>query len=126
LCATLESVPDDVLSRPLLDGSRLLCIKDLVIHVPTLEDFWIHEDILRHPPLRKTVPALKDSEWGTVYAGFALKTLLDYWRVREQSTLQVPRPASQCSCVRRASNRLGLTLRITCHSLDYGTLLQSA
>ena len=52
-----------------------------------MEDFWIHEDILCHPPVWKTIPALKDTEGGPVYAGFALKTLLDYWRVVEQTTL---------------------------------------
>jgi hypothetical protein len=34
LWSTLVSVPDEVLSRPLLNGSRLHCIKDLVAHVP--------------------------------------------------------------------------------------------
>jgi uncharacterized damage-inducible protein DinB len=47
LWAVLEGVPDEVLSRPLLGGSRLHCIKDLVAHVPAVEDFWLHEDILR-------------------------------------------------------------------------------
>jgi uncharacterized damage-inducible protein DinB len=37
--------------------------------------------------VRDTIPALKDTEWGPVYAGFALRTLLDYWRAVEQSTL---------------------------------------
>lgn len=87
LWATLEGVPDEVLSRPLLDGSLLHCIKDLVFHVAAVEDFWIHKDILRHQPLLKTIPALKNTEGGPVYAGFALKTLLDYCRVVEQSTL---------------------------------------
>lgn len=87
LWTTLESVPDEVLSRPLLGGSRLHSIKDLVVHVAAVEDFWIHEDILRQEPVRETVPALKDARWGPVYAGFALKTLLDYWRAVEQSTL---------------------------------------
>jgi hypothetical protein len=35
--ATLEGVPNEVLSRPLLDGSRLHCIKDLVFHIPSVE-----------------------------------------------------------------------------------------
>jgi uncharacterized damage-inducible protein DinB len=88
LWATLEGVPDEVLSRPLLDGSRLHCIKDLVAHISTVEDFWIHEDILRDEPVRKTIAALKDTAaWRPVYAGFALKTLLDFWRVVEHSTL---------------------------------------
>ncbi len=87
LWATLESVPDEVLSRPLLDGARLHCIKDLLFHIPVVEDGWIHEDILRDDPVLKTALALKDTEGGPVYGGFALGTLLDYWRVVEQSTL---------------------------------------
>ncbi len=84
---TLDGVPDEVLSRPLLNGTRLHCIKDLVFHVAVVEDCWLHEDILRDEPLRKTIPAFKDAEWRAVYAAFALKTLLDYWRLVEQSTL---------------------------------------
>jgi len=87
LWAALESVPDEVLSRPLLDAALLHCIKDLVFHVAATEDFWIREEILREQPLWQTNPALKDTPGGPVYAGFALKTLLDYWRVVEQSTL---------------------------------------
>jgi uncharacterized damage-inducible protein DinB len=88
LWATLERVPDEVLSRPLLNGERLHCIKDLVFHVAAVEDCWLHEDILRHQPVLQTIPALKDTaQWRPVYAGFTLKTLLDYWRVVEQSTL---------------------------------------
>ena len=87
LWATLESVPDEVLSRPLLDGKRMHCIKDLVFHVAVVEDCWLHEDILREQPVLDTIPALKDTQGGPVYADFALNTLLDYWRVVEQSTL---------------------------------------
>jgi uncharacterized damage-inducible protein DinB len=87
LWATLESVPDEVLSRPLLGGSRFHCIKDLVFHVPDVEDGWIHQDILRDQPVLKTIPALKDTEGGPAYAGLALGRLLDYWRAVEQSTL---------------------------------------
>jgi uncharacterized damage-inducible protein DinB len=87
LWATLEGVPDEVLSRPLLDGAKLHCIKDLLFHIASVEDFWIREEILREQPLRKTVPALKETQGGPVFAGFALKTLLDYWRLVEQTTL---------------------------------------
>jgi uncharacterized damage-inducible protein DinB len=87
LWATLEGVPDEVLSRPLLDGARLHCIKDLVFHVAVVEDCWLHEDILRDQPVLTNIPALKGAKWEPVYAGFALKTLLDYWRVVEQSTI---------------------------------------
>jgi uncharacterized damage-inducible protein DinB len=87
LWAALERVPDEVLSRPLLGGSELHCIKDLVIHVAAVEDFWIHEDILREEPLLRTTPALKDTDGGPMYADVPLGTLLDYWRAVEQSTL---------------------------------------
>ncbi|HXJ06691.1 MAG TPA: DinB family protein [Candidatus Acidoferrum sp.] len=87
LRATLEGVPDEVLSRPLLDGAKLHCIKDLVFHIANVEDFWIREEILRQPPLYKTIPALKDTRGGPIFDGFALQTLLDYWRVVEQNTL---------------------------------------
>ena len=87
LWATLETVPDEVLSRPLLNGDMFHCIKDLIFHIPAVEDGWVHEEVLREPPLRDTIPALKDARWGPVYADFALGTLLDYWRAVEQSTL---------------------------------------
>jgi uncharacterized damage-inducible protein DinB len=88
LWATLEGAPDDVLSRPLLDGARLHCIKDLVFHTAVVEDCWLHEDILREQPVRESIPALKDCpRWKPVYADFPLETLLDYWRAVEQSTL---------------------------------------
>ena len=87
LWATLEGVPDEVLSRPLLDGAKLHCIKDLVFHIASVEDFWIHEEILRKQPARQTIPALKNTQGGPIFAGFGLETLLDYWRIVEQSTL---------------------------------------
>lgn len=64
LRSALEGVPDEVLSRPLLNGWRLHCIKDLVAHEPTVEDFWRHEDILHQPPVRETIPAVQGADWG--------------------------------------------------------------
>jgi uncharacterized damage-inducible protein DinB len=87
LWSALQDVPDEVLSRPLLDGAKLHCIKDLVFHIASVEDFWLHEEILRDQPLWQTNPALKDTRGGPVFAGVALETLLDYWRVVEQGTL---------------------------------------
>lgn len=85
LWTTLEGVPDEVLSRPLLSGDRFHCIKDLVFHVADVEDGWLHFVILADKqPVQKTIPALKDS--GPEYADFALETLLNYWRRVEQST----------------------------------------
>ena len=87
LWAALAGVPDDVLSRPLLNGEKLHCIKDLVFHIACVEDFWVQEEILRQKPLRQTIPALKDTRGGPIFAGVALETLLDYWRAVEQGTL---------------------------------------
>ena len=87
LWAALARVPDDVLSRALLGGERLHCIKDLVFHVANGEDFWIQEEILRQPPLYQAIPALKGTRGGPIFASFALQTLLDYWRLVEKGTL---------------------------------------
>ena len=87
LWTALQGVPDEVISRPLLDGEKFHCIKDLLFHVAATEDFWIREEILREQPLRETVPALKSTHGGPIFAGSALAMLLDYWRLVEQSTL---------------------------------------
>lgn len=87
LWAALETVPDEILSRPLLDGARFHCIKDLVMHIAEVEDGWIHGDILREEMVQKAFSDLSNSDGGPVYAGFALELLLDYWRAVEQSTL---------------------------------------
>ncbi len=87
LWPALDGVPDEVLSRPLLNGDKLHCIKDLMFHVANVEDFWLQEEILREPPVRETIPTLKDTSGGPVFAGLPLETLLDYWRAVEQSTL---------------------------------------
>jgi uncharacterized damage-inducible protein DinB len=85
--AMLGRAPDEVLSRPLLNGERFHSIKDLVFHIASTEDFWIREEILRQQPVLQTVPAFKATPGGPVFAGFPLKTLLDYWQAVEQSTL---------------------------------------
>jgi len=83
----LEGMPDEILSRPLLDGAKFHCIKDLLFHIPSTEDFWIREEILRESPLRESNLAFKGTRGGPIFAGFALKVLLDYWRAVEQCTL---------------------------------------
>lgn len=86
LWAVLEAAPDDALSRPLLGGERFHCIKDLVFHIASVEDFWLHEDILRAEPVLMNMPALRDTTGSPEYAGFPLHTLLDYWKAVEAST----------------------------------------
>lgn len=83
----LEATPDEVLSRPLLNGDAFHCMKDILFHIPAVEDGWLHEDILRNQPVRESVPALKDTEGGPAYATVPLETLLDFWQRVEQSTL---------------------------------------
>ncbi|GGL85353.1 damage-inducible protein DinB [Deinococcus aerolatus] len=87
LWATLESVPDEILSRPMLDGDRMHSIKDLIAHTAGVEDGWLHYTILQDTPVEAGFPALKAAGSGPVYAGFPLSELLDYWRAVEQSTL---------------------------------------
>jgi uncharacterized damage-inducible protein DinB len=87
LWTALEAVTDEVLSRPLLKGERFHCIKDLVFHTPSVEDGWIHYTILRDQPVLDTFGTLKNIGEGPLYEGFALETLMDYWRAVEQSTL---------------------------------------
>ncbi|MBO1436805.1 DinB family protein [Meiothermus sp. CFH 77666] len=86
LWAVLEAAPDDALSRPLLGGERFQCIKDLVFHIASVEDFWLHEDIKLTQPVLMNMPALRDTTGGSEYAGFPLHTLLDYWKAVEAST----------------------------------------
>lgn len=88
LWATLEGVPDEVLSRPLMDGDRFHCIKDLVLHIAGCEDGWLHYTILRDQTIAKTMPAIKDIPNGPFCANVALETLLEYWRAVEKITLE--------------------------------------
>ncbi|GHF40057.1 putative damage-inducible protein DinB [Deinococcus metalli] len=86
LWATLEAAPDDVLSRAVLPGARFHSIKDLILHIPAVEDSWLHEDIRRDAPVWEGVPSLVGAQDGPFYAAFPLDTMLDYWRRVEDST----------------------------------------
>jgi uncharacterized damage-inducible protein DinB len=83
LWTALLLVPDELLSRPQLDGERFHCIKDVLFHIAAVEDGWLHEDILRVPPLIDGVAGLADTRGGAEYARFPLSVLLDYWRAVE-------------------------------------------
>ncbi|WP_425148002.1 DinB family protein [Deinococcus sp.] len=87
LWTTLESVPDEVLSRPLIGGPRFQCIKDLVFHIAGVEDGWLHYTILQDEPVQQTFPVVKDIQDGPFCAQVPLGTLLAYWRAVEESTL---------------------------------------
>lgn len=83
LWASLMQMPDEALSRAQLDGERFHCIKDLVFHLAAVEDGWLHEDILRLPPVIDSFPVLADTRGGAEYARFPLPVLLEYWRAVE-------------------------------------------
>jgi uncharacterized damage-inducible protein DinB len=83
----LEQLPDEVLSRALLPGNKFHCIKDLLFHIPDVEDGWINGDIRKIQMVQNALPVLRNSEGGPVYAGFSLDILLEYWHLVEQSTL---------------------------------------
>ena len=87
LWTTLEGVPNEVLTAPLLKGERFHSIMDLAFHIPDTEDGWLHWTILEDQPVRHTIPAIKDIPNGPLDTGFRLETLLDYWRRVEGSTL---------------------------------------
>lgn len=83
----LVGVPDDILSKPLLSGDKRHCIKDLLFHIPSVEDGWLHEDILRETMVLQNNPSLRDTTGGAEYAEVPLSTIVDYWKTVEQSTL---------------------------------------
>ena len=83
LWAALKTLPDDVLSKPLLDGERFHSIKDLVAHIPSVEDGWINEDIRRIPPVWNNFPDLHSSPDITL----SISVLINYWRAVETTTL---------------------------------------
>jgi uncharacterized damage-inducible protein DinB len=87
LWMALAAVPDEVLSRPLLNGKYFRCIKDLVCHIAGVEDGWLHYTILQDEPIQNAFPNLKEAPDGSLYAQSALEPILDYWRAVEQSTL---------------------------------------
>jgi uncharacterized damage-inducible protein DinB len=89
LWAALEGVPDEVLSRALLDGPDMHCIKDLIAHTAAVEDGWMHDTILQDQPISASFPELnsKHAKGGSAFAGDSLETLLEYWRAVEKSTL---------------------------------------
>ena len=83
----LAALPDDLLTRDLLPGDRFRCIKDLLFHIPSVEDFWLHEDILRDDPVLLSTPALAAVLDDAPLAPVPLAAIVDYWQAVERSTL---------------------------------------
>ncbi len=86
LWATLETVPDEVLSRHLLQGEDMRCIKDLIFHTAAVEDGWLHYTILQDEPIQNGVSDFEGIQ-DELHAEVTLSRLLDFWRAVEKSTL---------------------------------------
>ena len=84
----LETVPDGVLSKSTIPGARFHSIKDLVLHIPVVEDSWVHEDILRDTPTWESLAGFPDVMEAPYHDDKPLAWMLDYWRSVEESTLE--------------------------------------
>jgi uncharacterized damage-inducible protein DinB len=80
----LRSMPDEAISRDVIPGERFHSIKDLVVHIPIIEDSWLHEDILKDQPVWEGFP---DDVEKAYHATDNLEWLLEYWLAVEKSTL---------------------------------------
>ncbi len=89
LWATLRTLPDEVLSQPVIptDGAR--CIKDLVKHIAVVEDGWFRGDLLGVPFVLESFgspPRSADEYWH--HETQSLESLLAYWEAVEADTLR--------------------------------------
>jgi uncharacterized damage-inducible protein DinB len=80
----VRSMPDEAISRDVIPGERFHSIKDLVVHIPIIEDSWLHEDILKDQPVWEGFP---DDVEKAYHATDSLEWLLEYWLAVEKSTL---------------------------------------
>lgn len=87
LWGALEGLPDRVLAADVIPGARFRSIKDLLFHIPAGEDWWLHENILRDPPVWQSFPDLGGLDDARRRADEPLPRLLDYWWQVEASTL---------------------------------------
>ena len=100
LWAALKHVPDEVLSRNLLDGKRFRCIKDLVFHVAEVEDGWTHLDIQQQPPVQEGFPDLQCREF---FHDVPLSSILAYWQAVETDTLRYLSTMSDAETARKVT-----------------------
>ena len=85
LWAVLGAAPDEVLAKDVIPGKRFRSIKDLLVHIPVVEDSWLHYDILATRPHLETVPIIPKTKDGP-YAAMPLPDILEYWRAVEANT----------------------------------------
>jgi uncharacterized damage-inducible protein DinB len=89
LWATLRTLSDEDLSRPVITTEGARCIKDLVMHVPVVEDGWFRLDLLGQPMVMANYwsePQSADEYWH--HEGRSLEALLEYWEAVEADTLE--------------------------------------
>jgi uncharacterized damage-inducible protein DinB len=87
LWAILEATPDELLAKPILEGQRFKCLKDLIMHTAAVEGFGRHEGVWKDTPV--FTHALPEVLWkdGAEFATTPLPTLLAYWKAVQDSTL---------------------------------------
>ena len=83
----LRSMPDEAISRDVIPGERFHSIKDLVIHIPIIEDSWLHEDILKDQPIWETTRGFPNNFEKAYHASDSLEWMLEYWLNVQQSSL---------------------------------------
>ena len=88
LWAFLETLPDEVLSKSVIPAERMRSMKDLVLHIATVEDSWLHEDILRDQPVWERTAGFPHEFEKQYHDAKSLEWLLEYWRAVEVSTLE--------------------------------------
>jgi uncharacterized damage-inducible protein DinB len=83
----LRSLPDETISRDVIPGKRFHSIKDLVIHIPIIEDSWLHEDILKDQPVWEKTSGFPQNFEQEYHAHQSLEWMLEYWLSVQNSTL---------------------------------------
>lgn len=122
LWASLYAQPDETLSRPLLNGDRFHSIKDLVFHIPDVEDGWTNGDIRRTTPVQHGFPDILNVPEGPNFHTLPLSRLLEYWLAVEQSTLAwLPTltPAELARIVEDGKSTEGLLWHVMIHEMRH-------
>ncbi len=80
-------MPDEAISRDVIPGERFHSIKDLVIHIPIIEDSWLHEDILKDQPVWEMTNGFPNDFEKAYHTNDSLEWMLEYWLAVQNSTL---------------------------------------
>jgi uncharacterized damage-inducible protein DinB len=83
----LRSLTDEAISKDVIPGERFHSIKDLVIHIPIIEDSWLHEDILKDQPVWEVTSGFPKDFEKAYHPTDSLEWMLEYWLAVQNSTL---------------------------------------